>query len=252
MLYRDLRSSSAADAQAALQAAANDGGYVTAWQIAIMDRQAWSARQDQLIVTVPDFLNYARLLNTGQAVSMARLAGLTRSAVAATQAGIGSIGKLPCLAKMDFWSVAEVLLRYDLALLPKQFQGTLCLHSHLTDFACVFERADFLRTFFNLGTTRAGIHTQQLPSSLTCISRWQLRPSRISFLCASGDKDGAAALNLARSSDLLTNTQLIAEMDSWPADLQRMSIAEQMYSTGLDGILVSPAATDVVLPLQTT
>jgi hypothetical protein len=241
--YEDLRNAPAHAVAARLSGLdSNAGAYVTAWQLAALPRTAWRDRQSKLIVTVPDFLNYARLLNTGQAKAVALLPGsFSTSAVSAALAGIGSMKNIPRLAQMDFWAVAESLLRYDLALVSRGFRGTICLHSHLTDFASVFEREDFLRTFFRLVRKRgsAGIHTQQLPVALSCLSRWRLVPETVSFLCASGDVDGTNALRAAKQSAMLGQIRLLAEMDSWPPDLQNAQCAERTCGVAPEGFLVS-------------
>jgi hypothetical protein len=238
MLYRDLRTLDAAAAAAHLEAGGTDGAYVTAWQLAAMPGNVWQQQQERLVVTVPDFLNYARLLNTGQALAVASLPGsLARSAISGILAGFGSAGNIRRVAKMDFWAVAEVLLRYDLALLPKQFSGSVCLHSHLVDFAAVFEREDFFRTFFQLAGDRAGVHTQQLPMTLSCLARWQLAPTFVSYLCATGDLDGRSALQAAAGYELFAKTRFLAEMDSWPVDLRREAYAQKLAGISLAGIL---------------
>jgi hypothetical protein len=204
--YYDLRNE-AADAQLSerlLGLTNNEGAYLCAWQLSALPAATWlSLGGDRLVVTVPDFLNYARLLNTGQARTLMNLPGsAAKSMVAGMAAGIPSMPKLLRLAKMDFWAIAGVLLRYDLQLLPRDFAGSVCLHSHLTDFACAFEREDFIRMFYKLAgrSGPAGFHTQQLAATASCLTRWSIPAQLLSVLCASGDRDGFVALQAATSS----------------------------------------------------
>lgn len=241
MIYKDLRTFTAAETRAIIQQPEFEGAYITAWQAASLPAEVFRGDHRRFVVTVPDFLNYARLLNTGQALAVAMLpGGLGRSGIAGAIAGSKVLTKVLRLAKMDFWTVAEVLLRYDLELLPKHYVGAVCLHSHLTDFASVFENEKFVRKFFRLAGTSAGIHTQQLPMALSCVARWNLAPYLVSYLCATGDVDGAAAATAASGNPLFNGTLFVAEMDSWPADMQRQQIAEQSYhGLVLSGILVA-------------
>lgn len=233
--YLDLRTQTAEQVLSDVAHANFEAAYITAWQAAALGTKR--LKRGKFVVTAPDFLNYARLLNTGQAMAMAALPGsLAQSALAGGASGFQSISRLPRLAKMDFWAVAEVLLRYDFALLPKGYSGPVCLHSHLMDFAAVFDHEDFVRAFYNLAGKRAGVHTQQLPAALSCLARWRLAPNVLSFLCATGDIDGNAALHAARESNLLAEMSLIAEMDSWPADLQKPDVAQHQYPQQLAGI----------------
>ena len=126
---------------------------VTASQAA----QLGAALSDNAVITVPDFLNYARLINTGQAGALVGLAGgmggFARAGIAASPAVLGN---LPRAARKDFWVVAEALVRFDLSLIPASFRGTVMLHSYLTDFAIVFEQSHFVRAFFRIAGRVSG------------------------------------------------------------------------------------------------
>lgn len=230
----------------------SEGAYVTAWQLAALPHKSWARTMERIVVTVPDFLNYARLLNTGQARQLMGLPGsVTRSIQAGAVAGIRSIPMLGRLAKMDFWSVAQVLLRYDLNLLPSGFRGAVCLHAQLMDFACAFERQDFVRFAFAAGKKRGpcGFHTQQLAATASCLTRWQLQADVLSVLCASGDHDGYDALSAARTGPVLSGSRIIAEMESWPADLQQFDVASHLVGAEISGILVGADTTCVTSSL---
>lgn len=209
------------------------GACLTAWQAAAL-RSGGGALPPgvEIAVTVPDFLNYARLLNTGQALSMIRLPGsLVRSALAGMAAAPGLLRHPVRAARTDFWLVAQVLLRYDLALLPPRFGGTVLLHSYLADFAFLFERRDFVTGFFRrAGAARAGVHTQQLPLALSCLARWGVEPGWCSFLYSEADGNDRAALESARRSKPFAACRFVAETESLPPDLQYRELFGRMAS----------------------
>ncbi len=203
---------------------ANGGGVaLTAWQVAGLGALVTNVPAERMLVTVPDFLHYGRLVNTGQAKSIAELPGnLGSVGLAGLKAGF-SLAKRPLqAAQMDFWHFAEVLLHYDLGLLPSRYRGCVLLHSHLMDFACVFGRQAFLERYFSsVGGNRAvGVHTQQVPAALSALAQWGLQPSVLSYLAAPGDVAGERALQAATQAATLRGSKLIAEVESWPADLQ--------------------------------
>lgn len=222
--YQDVRSSPVEQVQTVLAemgGRSNSGLALTAWQMAALKPEEWQPLAGRLVVTAPDFLNYARLLNTGQAAALAQLPGaVSRSLMAGGAAGVRMLPALPRLARMNFWAIAQTLLNYDLSLLPSQYEGPVLLHGHLADFAFAFEQETFVRGFIKKTGTRGGIHTQQLPAALSCLARWDVKPSLLGFLCASGDEDGYIALDAALRYGRLSREALLAEIDSWPEDWQ--------------------------------
>jgi hypothetical protein len=254
--------------QEAQRALGVDRWLLNAWQVARWGRMG--PPDDWLVhaaVTVPDFLTYARLLSTGQA---GQLAGLPGSLLAVAQAGLSAAPAVmahPLKAvRKDFWVVAEVLLRYDLALLPGWHRGPVLLHAQVADMAFTLDREGFLRRALRLLATRnrdvgaqrrggaefadasgqtpgpgrdagnargagpgatpfgesgrkTGIHTQQLPTALSCLARWRCCPDILAALWLPGDQAGWLAWESARETGIPGPMELIGEATCHPLDL---------------------------------
>lgn len=241
-IHRDLR----ALAHGAFLAAAEepgDGVAITAWQAALLPAQLRSALVGRALVTVPDFLNYARLLNTGQARAMLELPGsLVRSGMAGMRAGPAIAVQPHRLLKGDFWLIAEALVRYDLALVPGAMRGGLLLHPYLADFAFAFDQRAFMAKFFALAVGGAGVHTQQLAACAGCLARWNLRPSAVSFLCPPGHEEIAATLASVRASAHFSGVRFLGDGTNLPADLQTPQTLAEIWPKGIDGALLQPVA----------
>lgn len=194
---------------------------LTAWQYSALPATALEKPEDAVVV-IPDFLTYARMLNTGQAATMLKLSGsLARAAGAGILASPAVMTNPLRTAKMDFWVIAESLLRYDLALVGKRFPGTILLHSYLADFAFTFNKRDFVSRFFKLAGTRAGIQTQQLSAALTSLARWDLAPTALSYLFAPSQGDNTSILYLAMQNPLFARTHMLPDITNYPRDVQR-------------------------------
>jgi hypothetical protein len=216
-----------------------DSLFMTAWQAAALPADLLGQLGARAAVGVPDFLNYARLLNTGQAGALMQLAGGPMAAGVAGLAATPAVLAHPLrTAQQDFWVVAEALLRFDMALVPRAFRGTALLHSYLADFAFVFNRRDLVARYFQLASPRLGpgLHTQQLPTALACLARWGLVPQTLAFLCSPRDADGAAALATAQESSLFQGTVFVADISSQPPDVQ----SQPQLPAGIACCMVSP------------
>ena len=232
--YRDLRTHSNAQAVAHVHGGLppNQGVVITAWQAIEVFKHVTS--DDQVLVTLPDFLNYARLLSTGQASSFARLPGsLLRFLGAGMVAGIAASVQPIKLAQQDFWLIAQCLLKYDLALLPAGRKPNVLLHSNLMDFAAFFNQRRFVEYFFQQARRRGlppGVHTQQPGEVLSCLGRWDLIPAMLGVVAGAKDIDGMDALSAACGNlGLLSTSKVVIELDSWPADLQVINKDSEDY-----------------------
>lgn len=195
----------------------------TAWQVAGLHRTAAAGVQGaRIAVTVPDFLTYARLINTGQAAQVVRQAGMNARTALAGLRALPGVAAHPLRAlKMDFWLFAKAMLQYDLALLPASFNGMVMLHPYLADFAFTLERRNFLQAFFHAAGKRpAGIHTQQLPAAVSCCARWNLQSRAIAFLASAGASDDFLALKAARENPRFKECEFIADVSSLPTQMQ--------------------------------
>lgn len=213
---------------------------LTAWQLAALPPSSLEEIHKDSVVVVPDFLNYARLLNTGQALPMLRLPGsLVRSFTAGLRASPPLLANPLRAAGQDFWLVAEVLTRYDLALLPRQFRGFAIVHSYLADFAFAFEQRAFMSAFFSASARfRPGIQTQQLAAALSCLARWNLRPGLCSFLCSPADDETAATLRLARANPFYSACRFYGDTTNLPRGLQDREEIEAQAHVTIDGAVV--------------
>ncbi|MBX7246747.1 MAG: hypothetical protein K1X53_14720 [Candidatus Sumerlaeaceae bacterium] len=225
ILYEDVRD---LDPGAFLEAArkrtaAEAGLLMTAWQAARLPADLQSAHAAKAAVTVPDFLTYARLINTGQAKAMLALSGsFPKTILAGISAGM-AVARSPLrAAKQDFWVVAEALLRYDLALLPAAFRGPVLIHPYLADFAFQFERRDFLTRFFKgaWGRFEPGFHTQQLPLALSCAVRWNTVPVICAHPFSSSSGAGSGVSPDLQKSPNWAGCRFIGDASGFPEDLQ--------------------------------
>lgn len=190
---------------------ARDDLVVSASQIA---RCPTLIRDRRLVAVVPDFLEYARLLSTHQFRDVAAKPGSLRNFFRACSACSRGILRKPLrLSPADFWLVAEMLLRFDLALLH-EFFGHVVLHPYLTDFAVGLGRDDFLVTFSRLCRPWRywGLWTNQLPMALSACARLALQPSLIVFASAAGDTTTQAALNFATQNPLFERTSFLLDL----------------------------------------
>jgi len=228
---------------AAAQGAEAQSPLLTAWQAARLTPAEARQLGAQAAVTVPDFLHYARLLNTGQAATLLGLSGsVTRVAWAALRAALVVAPRPHLAVGKDFWLVARALAAYDLALLPRGFCGAVMLHPYLSDFAFAFERRDFVAWFLRAaGKGRAaGVHTQQLPLALSCLARWGLRPGCCAFLCPPSGEGVAPALEAGRREEVFQACRFIGDLTSLPADLQSAALSAGWAEPPLDGVLCGP------------
>jgi hypothetical protein len=236
-VYRDARNLSVRQVDEVLrrEESSSRGVALTAWQCAALDGRLIHAMSERLLVTIPDFLNYGRMINTGQAVSLLKLSG------SLPRAAISGVRSLPALlknpiraAKMDFWAFAEAMMRFDAALLPRGYSGPVLLHSYLADFAFLFEQRTFLEAFFRCCRAySAGIHTQQPATALSCLARWGLSPGHFAYLFSPHDGGTRQLITMAGETDIFRDTRYIAEIESLPDELQRQIVheSEDLLST---------------------
>ncbi|MCX7719311.1 MAG: hypothetical protein N2111_13055 [Candidatus Sumerlaeaceae bacterium] len=227
----------------AAQGAKGEAPLLTAWQAARLTPADAQRLGSKAVVVVPDFLNYARLLNTGQAATMLGLSGSSMCmARAVTRAGLVVASRPHLAAAKDFWLVARALAAFDLALLPRGFRGAVLLHSYLSDFAFVFEKRDFCAWFMRGAARRgiAGLHTQQLPLALSCLARWDLRPGCCAFLCPPSGAGCAEALAAARREAAFSGCRFLGDLTSLPPDFQSATVSASWADPPLDGVICGP------------
>lgn len=213
-VWRDLRSLDAGEAATRTSALpAEEAAVLTAWQLAAGAGGAGSP------VVVPDFLNYARLINTGQAGAMLRLPGGLGRGLRAVASAMPAVLRSPLrAASKDFWLVSDALVRYDLALLPSSWRGPVILHPYLADFAFAFANRDFVRKFHGAAARRgqAGCWTLQPRAALSCLSLWGIDPEVFVLFASPGLRQEALLLETAREGGVLAGAQVVADFSSVP------------------------------------
>ncbi len=175
-------------------------------------------------ITVPDFLKYARLLKSGNPLSLLADIPVIYSIKALLNCAFFGVRHPLKLATMDFWFYAEILMKYDLSILPESMNAPVFLHYYLADFAFILEKKTFMKHYFqNCGVHPKGIHTQHLALAMSCLSRWNLKPDYISYL---GDD---SVLKDIPTESAFPKTQFIRDLAYLPHYLQR----------GNDNVIVS-------------
>ena len=221
-----------------------EGAMITAWQAVRAPAHALARLQGGVMVVAPDFLNYARLLSTGQARAMLELPGpgsLARALSAGVRAGLGVITRPLALARQDFWTVAEVLLRYDLALLPAHLAGApRLLHANLSDFAFAFERRDFARRATALLGAGGGVFTQQPAMAASCLARWGVAPGVMAFLCPPGHDDMNDLLADMSAAQVFARTRFVADVSNLTPDLQSVEELAELLPKEVGALLFAP------------
>lgn len=217
---------------------------MTAWQWSQCRRQGAAAElAAKVTVVVPDFLQYARLAGLGRAPEILRLPGSVGAVAAAGMACIPTgLQIFPKLATGDFWAGALALTRYDVALLGRNFRGDVLLHPNLADFACFFDKADFLRKFFSMTKKCAarGIATQQVPALLALCARQNLVPDRLLFPTGTSRPE-ADLLEFAQKREF-ARTKLTVDLTQWPEELLSTADLHDFTRAGDDAWLLTPEA----------
>ena len=223
------------------QMAPADAAIVTAWQAARLAGK--NSLPADTVIVIPDFLNYARLLNTGQAATMLKLSGSMGKAMPPGVAAALSTARTPLAAAgMDFWVIARALLTYDMALIPSAFAGSILLHSYLADLAFALNRRQFVVAFFRAcKRVQPGIQTQQLAAALSCLQNWDCPPALFQFLYS--PRSGTSpALDAAREHDFYARTSFLPDVANLPVDLQQALIRGVDAEPWWAGCTVSPSA----------
>jgi hypothetical protein len=218
----------------------DEGALLTAWQVSALAESSGAPRASAQAVVIPDFLNYARLLNTGNGRAMLALPGSVGASLLALARASACFALRPArIARRDFWAIAECLARYDLALLPREFRGPVFLHHYLADFAFAFEQRAFvsrlLRSFPR--AARRGFVTHQLPSALSHCARWGLRPDVCAFLCAPDDGEAMRVLRAARASAVFEGCEFLGNVSGLPPEVQDAAPEHLRFDAPIAGII---------------
>ncbi len=199
---------------------------------------------DRLRVTVPDFLTQSRLLSIGrhrEVLTQMGVGGILAAARAATSV-------LASERAPTFWVAAMGLLAAALAVVPPHFQGTLLLHSYLTDLALGLRRLDALEKLLRgcrrrCPSARIGIHTNMALEALNAISLLETPVDEVSVLTspnAPGMPDVFRAMRLGPEQ---LSRRLTAEVGLAPSVVHRLAFdAPLAWAHGADAVLIGIAA----------
>lgn len=217
MKLMDLRNKPVSEISCLLADPGDKTPMLAAWQVCALGKEL----PPDYVVVVPDFLKYARMLSTGQATKILKLPE-NNAAARRNAFGVVARASLSPLAvlRTDFWFAAKAMLRYDLAFLPKRFEGHVLLHSYLADLAFAFDRADFIREFFALTKgLKAGIQTQQLQTAVSFMAAQGVRPALVTH---STSIDHPYVLpELVRTSENFQYTTFLPDASYLPVSAQR-------------------------------
>lgn len=210
----DLRDNTIDDISYVIPELKDNRPLLTAWQVAALKKEC----PKNCFVTVPDFLRYARIIKSGRGVSIIGLSDNHFSSFKACGTAGLELMKSPLrLLKMDFWLVAQALVKYDLSLLPNDFSGTVMLHSYLADFALCMQHDDFIKSYFRMSKHfRCGLHTQQSLLAMNSLIRQQLIPSALTYTDNKNE-----VMKIAKSNKLFSRTAFFVDVAHFPRIMQK-------------------------------
>ncbi len=211
-----------------------------------------SRPSERLRVTVPDFLNEARLLSTrryGEILKRMSLGGIMVAARAAT----------PLLIKErapTFWVAAMGLLGAGLESMPTEFQGTILLHGYLTDLALSLRRLDVLGKMLIMcrrirPQARVGFHTNIATEALNALHLLDAPIDELSVSTSPHAVDMAAIFGAMRRVGAQRGLRLTAEVGLAPSIVHREALNDpQRWAFGADAVLIGIGADPVLAGLR--
>jgi predicted dehydrogenase/nucleoside-diphosphate-sugar epimerase len=203
-----------------------------------------------LRVTVPDFLNQSRLLSTGQYGEVFRQMGVGGALAAVRAAG----PRLVSERAPTFWVAALGLLGAALHPVPREFPGTILLHSYLTDFSFALRRLEVLDKMLAMcrrlrPRARVGFHTNMPWEALNALRMLETPVDEISVLTSPRAVDMHELFRAMRQGGTRGGASLTAEVGLAPSIVHRLAFdAPQYWALGAEAVLIGPAADPVLGP----
>ncbi len=245
----DLRDSSAAEIAAHWERPETHerwGEYLIApAQFAKLSRSSSRSVPDQnLRITVPDFLNQSRLLSTGRFVEVLKQMGVGGVAKAIRETG-------PTLARersLNFWVAATGMLASALHSVPVDFRGTLLLHTYLTDLALTLRQVGKLQRMLAMcrrlrPQARIGFHTNQAAEALEAMQMISEPVDEVSALTSPRALHIPEIFAELRRMDKTGKMRLTAEVGLAPAIVHQVAYdAAQEWTHGADALLIGTGA----------
>jgi hypothetical protein len=139
------------------------------------------------------------------------------------------------------------LLAGDLAHVPREFDGTLLLHSYLADLALALRQTSILQKMLRLcqrlrPRARVGFHTNLASEAATVIQLMDIRIQEISILTSPAGFQLPEIINSLQAGPGASLT-VTAEVGPGPAFLhQRAARSPEQWTQGAQSILVGPMA----------
>lgn len=204
--------------------ASDRGGLCKDWngiQLAAQALPGWIAHgipTDRFTIIVPDFMNYARLINGGRTLDLLKLFGIS-STVAL---GLGGVKNVLGDRGVNFWTVARTLLAADLAKIPRDFKGNILLNSFLFDLAVGVDRIAAVEAMLKsmrgrAPSARIGVQTN-IPRDAANLLVYLKEPvDVIQFLTSPGALYPAQTIGALKSSERFARCRFGAEAGLLPA-----------------------------------
>lgn len=201
-----------------------------------------------MTVVVPDFMNYARQLNSGHAVSFLGSLG----AKPTFGMGIQAIRSVAAQKGVTFWAVAQSLLAADLARLPGGFNGTILLHSFIADLAASLTRGDLLDAMLkqmrkSRKSAAVGIQTNILREMLNQLASLNEPIDTLQFLSSPKSDTIRATVDQLKASARFQNSRLVAEVGPVPSPLYGEILrAADDWRNGAEAVVVDAVCDPVI------
>jgi len=223
-----------------------DGVQITAGQVRPLMEAGVDT--DRMTVVVPDFMNYARQINSGHAAAFLRSLGVRST----FSMGLQAIRSVAGQKGVTFWAVAQSLLAADLARLPRDFDGTVLLHSFLADLTAGLTRGDLLASLvarIRMGARFAavGVQTNIVREVLNQLVYLEEPIQALHFLSSPNSGKVRAAVEQVKSAERLSHCRLVAEVGAVPSPLYGEILRKaDTWLNGAEGVVVDGVCDPVI------
>jgi len=216
----------------------------TLWANQIAPARRAGVAPEAMSAVIPDFVNSARRLNSGNFGAFFRSLGAGASLALAWQGGWSVLRERGA----TFWAVAEALLAADLARTPRDFRGELLLHAFLVDLAAGLGQTRRLNAL--LGRIRAcrpqsrvGVQTASLPQAMDALVYLRHPLSAVHFLSSPRAPGLPEAIATLRADERFSRARFCAGTWALPSSLLPAAAANpQDWTHGAEAISFDASA----------